>query len=143
LYLGVTLPPFSLRIERAVKKERKWFFFQWVFVEDPAARFENYLAIQLYTACQYWRDAGLGAYELFYVRDQDGREVDFLITKNLKPVALIEAKSSPQSFPSSLRFYCEKLKVPGFLVYPKGSTKHEAGLGYSLSSAVFLRGLMG
>jgi hypothetical protein len=82
-------------------------------------------------------------YELFYLRDQDGREVDFLITKNLKPVALVEAKLSPQPFPSSLRFYCEKLKVPGFLVYPNGPSKREAGLGYSVSSAVFLKGLMG
>lgn len=142
LYLGFTLPPFSFRIERAVKKERKWYFFQWAYVENPGSRFENYLGIQLYTACQYWRDSGLGIYELFYLRDQDGREVDFLITKNLKPIALVEAKLSPQPFPASLRFYCDKLKVPGFLVYPKGPTKREAGYGYSLASSVFLKGLL-
>lgn len=143
LYLGFTLPPYSFRIERAVKKERKWYFFQWGFVENPGSRFENYLAVQLYSACQYWRDAGQGVYELYYLRDQDHREVDFLITKNLKPVALIEAKLSPQPFPSSLRFYCEKLKVPGFLVYPAGPTKREAGFGFSLSSPVFLKRLLG
>jgi predicted AAA+ superfamily ATPase len=142
LYLGFTLPPYSLRIERAVKKERKWYFFQWAYVDNPGSRFENYLAVQLYTVCQYWRDAGLGVYELFYIRDQDGREVDFLITKNLKPIALVEAKLSPQPFPSSLRFYCSKLKVPGFLVYPKGPTKREAGFGYSLSSGLFLKELL-
>ncbi len=143
LYLGFTLPPFSRRIERAVKKERKWYFFQWAFADDPGSRFENYLAVQLYSACQYWRDAGLGVYELYYLRDQDRREVDFLITKNLKPVALVEAKLSAQAFPASLRFYCEKLKVPGFLVYSEGPTKKEPGCGYSVSSGVFLRGLLG
>lgn len=141
LYLGFTLPPYSRRIERAVKKERKWYFFQWAFVDDPGPRFENYLAVQLYTACQYWRDAGLGVYELFYIRDQDRREVDFLITKNLKPIALVEAKSSPQEFPASLMHYCNRFKVPGFLVYPVGPVKREAGYGYSLPSSVFLKGL--
>lgn len=141
LYLGFTLAPYSYRIERAVKKEKKWCFFQWAFSEDPGARFENYLAVQLYSVCQYWRDAGLGAYELFYVRDQDGREVDFLITRNLKPIALVEAKASPQPFPASLRYYAEKLKVPAFLVYPAGPTKRENGFGYSLCSKVFLNGL--
>ncbi|MEI6789666.1 MAG: AAA family ATPase [Myxococcaceae bacterium] len=141
LYLGFTLPPYSRRIERAVKKERKWYFFQWAFVEDPGSRFENYLAVQLYTACQYWRDSGLGLYELFYVRDQDRREVDFLITKNLKPVALIEAKSSPQEFPAGLKHYCNQFKIPGFLVYPEGPVKREAGYGYALPSSVFLKGL--
>lgn len=142
LYLGFTLPPYNRRIERAIKKERKWYFFQWAFAEDSGSRFENYLAVQLYTACQYWRDSGFGVYELFYVRDQDRREVDFLITKNLKPVVLIEAKSSPEEFPSSLKHYCRVLGVPGFLVYPQGPIKREAGYGYSVPSHIFLRDLV-
>jgi predicted AAA+ superfamily ATPase len=140
LYLGFTLRPFHYRIERAVKKEKKWYFFQWAFVEDPGIRFENYIAVQLLTVCQSWRDAGLGNYELSYIRDQDRREVDFLITKNLQPIALIEAKLSAQPFPSSLRFYAQKLKVPAFLVYLDGPTKKE-DLGYSLSSRVFFKNI--
>lgn len=143
LYLGFTLPPYSRRIERAVKKERKWYFFQWAFVEDPGARFENYLAVQLLTACQYWRDSGLGVYELHYLRDQDRREVDFLITKNLKPIALIEAKVSAQPFPSPLKFYAERLGVPAYLVYPSGPTRREGMLGYSMASSTFLAHLVG
>jgi predicted AAA+ superfamily ATPase len=141
LYLGFSVPPYNRKLVRAIKKERKWYFFQWAFCEDPGARFENYLAVQLYTICQYWRDAGLGLYELYYVRDQDRREVDFLITKNLKPVALFEAKSSPEDFPSSLAHYCRYLKIPGFLVYPKGPVKREKDLGYCLPSSVLLKGL--
>jgi predicted AAA+ superfamily ATPase len=141
LYLGFTLPPYHHRIERAVKKERKWYFFQWAYVDHEGSRFENYLAVQLYTICQYWRDEGLGVYELYYVRDQDRREVDFLITKNLKPFLLIEAKNSPQDFPSSLKFYCQKFKVPGYLIYPDGPIKKELGFGYSLPSSVFLKTL--
>lgn len=143
LYLGFTLPPYSHRIERAVKKERKWYFFQWAFAEDSGSRFENYMAVQLYSACQYWRDSGLGIYELFYLRDQDRREVDFLITRNLKPVALIEAKSSPQPYPTPLRYFCKKLNIPGFLVYPTGPSKEEPDQGFSVSSSIFLNRLVG
>jgi predicted AAA+ superfamily ATPase len=142
LYFGFFLPPFSRKIHRAVKKERKFYFYQWTFCQDEGALFENYIAVQLYTACRYWRDQGLGIYDLCYLRDQDDREVDFLIVKDLKPLALIEAKSSPQPWTKGLHYYTQKLKVPGFLVYPKGPTRRHEN-GYSLSSAAFLKELVG
>jgi hypothetical protein len=36
----------------------------------------------------------------------------------------------------------EKLNVPGFLVYPKGPVRREGEVGFSLSSAPFLDGLL-
>lgn len=116
LYLGFSIPPYSTKIHRAVKKEKKWAFFQWTFCEDPGDRFENYVAVQLYSLCQLWRDAGFGTYELHYLRDQNRREVDFVITKSLKPVALIEAKVSETQWPSSLDYYARKLQVPSFVL---------------------------
>ena len=120
LYLGFSLPPWSRKIHRAVKKEQKWFFYQWTFCEEPASRFENYVAVQLHSMCQLWRDAGLGIYELYYLRDQDRREIDFVITKGLKPVALIEAKLSETSWQSSLDYYARKLNIPSFIVTQEG-----------------------
>lgn len=142
LYLGVLISPFHRKIHRAVKKEQKWYFYQWTMNEDPGPLFENYLAIQLYTACQYWRDQGHGVWELFYLRDQDRREVDFVICKNMRPVALIETKSSESDFPSSLHYYVEKLKVPGFVIYPEGKTKKIDHNKWMMSSAAFLKGLV-
>ncbi len=141
LYLGFSVRPYSRRIHRSVKKERKWYFYQWTFAEEKGARFENYLAAQLGAVCTSWTEQGLGRWELYFLRDQDRREVDFLLANNLQPVCLIEAKSSPQDWPNGLKYYTKKLKVPGFLVYPEGPTrKHEQG--FSLSSEVFLRGLV-
>jgi len=139
MYLGFQLKPYHQKIHRSVKKEKKWYFYQWTFNEDPAARFENYLAVQLAACCSAWSEQGFGRYELQYLRDQDRREVDFVITRNLKPIALFEAKSSFQDWPNSLKYYCEKLKVPGFLVYPKGPTRKQA-LGWSLPSQQLLTG---
>ena len=142
LYLGFRILPYSQRIHRAVKKEAKWYFFQWAFADHEANRFENYLAVQLLTACRYWRDQGYGAYELYYLRDQDRREVDFVIVKDLKPVALVEAKLAAQPWSASLAYYAQKLSVPSFLVYPDGPIKRHTNERWSLPSAVFLRHLV-
>jgi uncharacterized protein len=142
LYLGLSLPPFHRKIHRAVKKEQKWYFYQWTMNEEPGALFENYLAIQLHSACQYWRDQGHGVWELYYLRDQDRREVDFLICKNLRPVALIEAKSKETDFPSPLNHYVEKLGIPGFVLYPKGNTKKYGPMKWGMPSATFLHKLI-
>jgi predicted AAA+ superfamily ATPase len=141
LYLGFSLPPWTRKIHRAVKKERKWFFFQWTFCEDPASRFENYVATQLYSLCQLWRDSGLGIYELYYLRDQDRREVDFVITKSLKPVAFIEARVSETSWQSGLDYYARKLDVPSFIVTESGPTRRVADNKWILPFAQFLNSI--
>ena len=142
VYLGTLISPFHRKIHRAVKKEQKWYFYQWTMNEESGPLFENYLSIQLLTACQYWRDQGYGVWELFYLRDQDRREVDFVICKNLKPMALIEAKSAECDFPTPLNYYVEKLGVPGYVVYPSGKTKQFGKNKWGMSSATFLQGLV-
>ena len=142
LYFMFPVNPFSRKIQRSVKKEKKWYFYQWNFdQENEAARFENYMAVQLSLTCSYWTQQGFGKYELYYLRDQDRREVDFVITKDLRPVCLVETKLSDSQVPASLKYYCDKLNIPGFLVYPEGAvTKFE--YGYKTTSSKFLKGLV-
>ena len=142
LFLGFLLRPYHRKIHRAVKKEPKWYFQQWTFVENEGARFENYVAVQLASACSAWSEQGFGRWELFYLRDQDRREVDFLIARDLKPRALVETKLSPQNWPSALAHYCRRLDVPGFLVYPEGPIQRHERLGWKVPSGSFLRGLL-
>lgn len=142
LYFGFLLRPFHRKIHRAIKREPKWYFQQWTFVTDVGARFENYLAVQLASACSAWNEQGHGRWELCYLRDQDRREVDFVLCRDLKPKVLIEAKASPQAWPAALSYYCKKLDVPGFLVYPSGPTRRMENLGWSVSSGSLLKGLL-
>ena len=138
LYLGFQLTPWTKKIHRTVKKEKKWYFFQWTFCDDAASRFENYVATQLYSLCQMWRDAGLGVFELYYLRDQDRREIDFVITKSLKPVALIEAKLTETSWHTGLDYYARKLDVPAFIVTANGPTRRVAANKWIVPMARFL-----
>jgi predicted AAA+ superfamily ATPase len=141
LYLGFLVKPYHRRINRAVKREPKWYFENWSMVEDNGGRFENYVAVQLSAACSSWSEQGMGQFELFYLRDQDRREVDFLITRELKPVVLIEAKSAETGFTPALKYYTRKLKVPGFMVYPVGRNFLSED-GWCVNSGSFFSGMI-
>ena len=56
----------------------------------------------------FWTDFGFGRYELYYLRDKDQREVDFLITKDDKPWLLVEAKWANKGSVSPSLHYFQK-----------------------------------
>jgi len=86
------ISPYHQRIARAVKKERKAYFYDWGRVLDAAKRFENYVAVELGAMIGLWHDKGIGDFELMYVRTRDGKESDFLVMRDRRPWCLFEAK---------------------------------------------------
>lgn len=91
-YAVFLLSPHSDKVARAVKKERKAYFFDWGRCRTEAARFENYVAVELKAMTELWHDQGLADFDLRYVRTRDGKETDFLITRDGTPWCLFEAK---------------------------------------------------
>lgn len=91
-YVIFLVPPYSQRIARSIKKEKKCYFYDWSRCADSAKRFENYVALELKIMLELWNDNGIADFELFYVRTKDGKETDFLITKNNIPWCFFEAK---------------------------------------------------
>jgi len=72
-------------------------------IDDPGARFENMVALHLLKLVDFWNDVGHGDFALWYVRDKEKREVDFLVTDRRKPFLLVEAKlSDSQPSPPAL-----------------------------------------
>lgn len=113
LYFCFTLQPWSKNISRSLVKEPKIYLWNWALVDDPGSRLENFAASHLFKAVQFWTDRGFGDYSLYYLRDKDKREVDFLVTKNRKPWFLVETKSSgDKGISKELYFYQEKTKAP-------------------------------
>jgi hypothetical protein len=94
LYYSFQIAPWSKNVTRSLLKEPKIYLWDWSLVEDEGARVENFIASQLLKACHYWIDKGLGQYDLYFLRDKEKREVDFLVTKNNQPWFLVEAKRS-------------------------------------------------
>ena len=96
LYLIFSLQPWQRKIHKAIKKEKKYYFYDWSYIleENEGARFENMVAVGLNRLCNQLRENGLGHYKLFFVRDLSKREVDFLIAREETPVLLVEAKTN-------------------------------------------------
>lgn len=92
LYYLYDVRPYHRSIPRALKKEGKIYFWDFGEVEDKAARFENLVANHLLKACHFWTDTGLGKFELFYLRNKEKQEIDFLVLKNSKPWLPVEVK---------------------------------------------------
>ena len=62
----------------------------WSQIEDPGARFENFVASHLLKYCHFIEDTEGHAMELRYIRDTDHREIDFVVVKNKKPLFAVE-----------------------------------------------------
>lgn len=104
-------PHQSSRI-KALRKEPKLYLWDWSEVADEGARFENLIASHLLKFCHYLHDAeGIGA-ELRFLRDVEGREVDFLLTVAGKPWFCVEAKASDKSASRMLLHFKEKMGLP-------------------------------
>lgn len=94
LYYFFEVKPWSKSIPRSLKKEGKIYLYDWTAISDDGARFENMVGGQLLKACHFWSDTGEGDFELFYLRNKEKEEIDFLIVKDRKPWLSIESKFS-------------------------------------------------
>lgn len=93
LFYFFEIKPWSKSIPRSLKKEGKIYLYDWTDVHEIGPRFENLIASHLLKACHYWTDTGEGDFELYYLRNKEKQEVDFLICKNQKPWLCMEVKT--------------------------------------------------
>jgi len=97
LYFCFLVRPWSANIPKSLRKQPKTYIWDWSLVPDKGARNENFIASHLLKAVNWWTDTGLGQYRLYFIRDKDKREVDFLVTRNEKPWLLVEVKTSAKA----------------------------------------------
>lgn len=110
MYLVFTVRPYTKSLPRAVRKPPKIYFFDnGDVLGDEGARFENLVATSLLKRLHYLEDSQGYKYELRYIRDKEGREVDFAIVKEGELEELIEVKYSDDSIARSLSYYADRL----------------------------------
>jgi predicted AAA+ superfamily ATPase len=111
-YLGFSLPPYSKNIKRALLKSRKFYIFDWARIDDEGDRYETFVACQLRAMLYLWADASGEDWTLFYIRNKQKQETDFLIVHSGEPWLLIEAKLSDGPVPGHHMQHAEALGVP-------------------------------
>jgi predicted AAA+ superfamily ATPase len=111
LHFCFRVPPFGSPKIRAVKKEQKLYLWDWSVVPEEGPRFENLVASHLLKLCHFREDTEGTRLELRYLRDTDGREVDFVVVEGRKPLFAVEVKSGDQGPSSSLRYFKERTGI--------------------------------
>ena len=107
LYHCFLVRPYAKRIARAVRSTPKLYLYDTLRLPLSAmpARLKNLTALHLLKACHYWTDTAEGDFELFFVRDKEGREIDFLVVRDGRPFWLVECKfGDTQPSPALLHF---------------------------------------
>lgn len=110
LYFLFEIRPFSGKLARTLQREGKVYLFDFTVIENEGARFENMVALHLKKAVDAWTDCGYGEFNLWYVRDKEKREVDFLITLRKKPFLLMECKLSESEWSPPLLYFHERMR---------------------------------
>ncbi|MEI6670095.1 MAG: ATP-binding protein [Acidobacteriota bacterium] len=111
-YLTFSLTTWTERIARAIQKERKVYLFDVPRVKDPAARFENQVALELWRAVSCWNAMGAGEFSVHFVRNKEHQEVDFLVANDREPVLLVEAKLADERPTEALLKIQRALQIP-------------------------------
>ena len=114
LYVCFRISPFGTKRIRALKKAQKLYLWDWSTVPEPGPRFENLVAAQLLKYCHGQEDVEGHRMELRYLRDTDGREVDFVVIKDRKPIFAVECKHGDKSASTAARYFAERTTIPVF-----------------------------
>jgi len=111
-YYHFRIYPYHKRSIRSIKKEPKLYMIDWSEVEDEGARFENMIACHLLKFVQFLHEYEGLKTDLFYLRNVEKKEVDFMVTVNTDPWFCVEAKLTETEPASSLFYFKERLKIP-------------------------------
>lgn len=111
-YYCFRLSPYQSRRIASVRKEKKLYLWDWSQLKQMGPRLENLVASHLLKFCDYLHDQDGWQTTLHYVRDEEGREVDFLVCHENKPWFAVEVKTNDQNLSSPLFYFREKLKIP-------------------------------
>ena len=110
LFVIFVVRPYSKNLARALLKEPKIYFYDTGRVSEAGgAKLENVVACALLKRANFLTDTQGSKCELYYLRDREKREVDFLTTKDSKPEFMVEVKTSDDQFSPSLRYFSERL----------------------------------
>jgi uncharacterized protein len=105
LYGLYRLAPFGAPRLKALKKARKHYHFDWTVIPSESARFENLVAGHLLKWTDYQQDVEGREYVLSYYRDGQGREVDFVVTEDRRPILAVEAKWAEERVDRGLGYF--------------------------------------
>lgn len=139
MYAIFRLAPMGSPKIRAIKKEQKHYHFDWSLVPEMPKRFENLVASHLLKWVHFEQDTKGRELDLAYFRDVDGREVDFVVTENRRPILLAECKWGDDEVAKPLRYLKNKFpNAEAWQVHADGKKDFVTPEGIRVSPALAL-----
>jgi len=93
MYVLFKVPPFHKNIARAIQKAPKFYFYDTGQVPgEQGIKLENAVACAIQKELHFREDCLGEEGKLYYVKNKDGKEIDFCISKDDSPFLLIEVK---------------------------------------------------
>jgi predicted AAA+ superfamily ATPase len=111
-YYHFRIYPFSIKTIKSLRKEPKIYLWDWSQIQNKGSKLENMIASHLLKMSHFLCDAEGYKVELYFLRDIEGREVDFLITVNKKPWFAVEVKTLDSQPSKHLKYFVKKLNIP-------------------------------
>lgn len=128
IYVIFQVSPYTKNIARSILKEPKIYFYDSGLVEgDEGAVFENLVANALLRHAFAQIDYAGEPYQLKYIRNKDGREVDFALVHNHEIEQIIEAKVSDKNISPHLIWLHEKYHFPAIQLVKNLRNEHKVG----------------
>lgn len=107
----------------AVKKENKLYLWDWSAIEETGGRFENMVASHLLKWCHFIEDTEGFRMELRFLRDTDGREIDFVVLKDRKPIFAVECKTGEKQISSHISYFKARTPIRKFYQVHSGTRR--------------------
>lgn len=137
MYLIFIVRPYTHKLPRAISKPFKVYFFDNAdVIGDEGAIFENLVATHLLKKCHFHQDYTGEKMELWFLRDKEQHEADFLVTNENKILDIIETKWSDGTVSPSLLYFAEKLKSPSATQIVGELKKDSTKNNFKLRSAI-------
>lgn len=111
-YYHFRIYPFLTKTIKSLRKEPKMYLWDWSQIQNESSKLENIVASHLLKMSHFLYDAEGYKVELYFLRDIEGREVDFLITIDKKPWIAVEVKLSEEQISKHLKYFVKKLNIP-------------------------------
>lgn len=93
MYVIFKVSPFHKNVARSIQKAPKYYFYDTgQVVADQGIRLENLVACALKKEIHFREDCYGEERSLYYLRNKDGKEIDFFITADGNPSHMIEVK---------------------------------------------------
>ena len=97
MYIIFRVPPYSKNIVRGLKKAGKYYFYDCASVEgDESKKLENLVALSLKKELEFQEDCNGVPGELFFIKNKEKNEIDFLTIQKNRLAALFEVKLSDE-----------------------------------------------